>query len=112
MSKNPYFEQTLQQKVERWKWTNMLLHIYTKEYVASITVHPQKSQAQVSIFKDLIQGEIFKDLYFSLILFMDTFPWVYLIVFRNILRQIINNGFQSNKESWRTNLFFTLTQTN
>ena len=34
----------------------MILHMCTKEYVSSIKVHQQKSQADVSIFNYLVNG--------------------------------------------------------
>ena len=53
----------------------MLFHIYAKEYVLSITVHPHKHM-YVSIFKDLIHG------YFS-----RGYIWLFFAI---MLRQIID----------------------
>ena len=94
--KNPYFEQKFQWKVQKLKWRNMLLDRYTKEHVSSITVHLRKSQPRVSILKDLIRG------YFS-----RGYTWLCFVI---MLRKIIQNGFHSNNESFRANLFLTLTQ--
>ena len=75
----------------------MLFQIYIHKCPFNHSAHA-KNQARVSIFKDLIHG------YFSL--------GYILLCFVIMLRQIIDNGFHSNNESCRDNLFFMLTQAN